>query len=554
METLSEYKWNSIKPDKSPYADIVWELFQQLKSWLPWLEYLQGIKETLTLEELNKKYIGYLFKYKKYRTAELELILSNSGYYQAVKDFAKKNVLFDILIDGYSIDVNRNDPRNSRILPILPYPNQLKLIHDLEYSKKNIFVEKSRRGGASMLMSFRQRRNLLHKENFVMAVANKSKEDTDRGKNDMTGNSSMTRLDLMLDHSIFMPEDWRDARIYNTAELREKNQAIYRSHKPSILVMRSNKIEGVVMGKGTATGQAIHEFYLDELDVFADEHPNMEKEIFSAFASSANRLIIYSTYRSINYSMYRIREKNDTEHWDFERLYWRDNPTCNTPWFESQVSRMDSATQVARELEIDPTASIEGRVLPNLEKGVNVLSADEIKAKVGDFWNLKHWERYIFADNGGTASQSYVKAFFHRASNTVVLFDGTVIGDRSINDLKQWFDEDTFGWEGRKLFADMAIKHNHTFNHHSTAFLLMDEGFTVNLVDNTHIHTIHDTMRDLITKGKLFVCSDNVWFTNQILSYRYKETGVVDKKGSHIGDACSYGIRAIYYNGYTGLV
>ncbi|MCK4822805.1 hypothetical protein KA005_43990, partial [bacterium] len=198
--------WNAeeYQVDEGGYKPFITAFFEELKSYLPFYDNLQKLKNTITNKKLNIYHMEHMRTFLEYRTSVLEeLVLKHVELFDAVKAFARKNILFDTLVDGYSIDVNRNDPKKSKILPLLPFRHQLEYIHEMEYGNKGIICTKGRRQGASVFATNDQRRGLIHRDNQAMAIANKSKLDTDRGKNDTMGNSSMSRLDLMMKHSIF---------------------------------------------------------------------------------------------------------------------------------------------------------------------------------------------------------------------------------------------------------------------------------------------------------------------------------------------------------------
>jgi len=280
------------------YTKKALQLYATLEEWLGPINQLQNVKNEYSLPDLNTLYIDYLLSYMDFRANFLnKFVLPNPEYFEAVRKLAEKDILFDFLVDGYSIDINRNDPNKSKILPILPYTNQLDLIDVYEYGDKNkgILIKKSRRGGASLLNSFFMRRGLIHRKNFTMLTTHKDKESLDAGKEDTTGNSTFSRVDFMLDHSIFVPNDWKIANKHNTKARRDNSTAIHRSYKPSFIVYGSNRLTGIVLGKSSGTGSAVNEIFLDEFEVVADLFPNSADNLFAAFGASANRVVIYST-------------------------------------------------------------------------------------------------------------------------------------------------------------------------------------------------------------------------------------------------------------------
>lgn len=547
------WQWNSIKPRESAYKEIVEDLFANLMSYLAWLDKLQQNKDVYDIDELNNKYIAYLKGFLAYRNKELEYILDIPEYYAEVEDFAAKNIMFDILIDGYTTDSNRNlDIGSDQLLPLMPYTNQLSLIHELEYGTKSIHVEKSRRAGVSTWVSFQHRRNLRHKKNMVMLASNKSTKDIDL-KDDVKNNSTFSRIDFHFNHSIFVPSNWENDKVHNTKERKQAETAIYRGHKPVLIVYGTNRLDGSVFGKGTGTGQASHEYYGDEIDPWAQEHENIEGELFSAVSSSTGRMILFSTYRSIKYSFFKVKKTNNTKAWTFIRLHWKDNPTCNQAWYDRETAKINDPVKVAREFDINPAASIEGRVWPNLTDKYFITKQEAI-AKWGEMTPQNGWDTFIASDNGGTKmSQNYNLVRVHKDTSTIFIEDTFFIDNTSHpEDVKDWAIGHIFDMYNNWIYGDKAIKDDHTFVDHSTAYLLREQGFNVEEVSNRDISVVHRDIRKRITLEQVWVNKDCEVLTDMLQIYRYKADGAVNKEDSHCGDAISYGIKGYFLNG--GLI
>jgi len=548
----SSWKWNQIRPRQSDYSDIISDLYSSLMSWLPFMDSLQLNKNDYELNELNTFYIGYLQSYIIYRNKEIEFILSDDKYYEEVTQFASDNVMFDILLDGYVSDSNRNqDLGSNQVLPLLPYSNQLDLIHSLEYDSKSLHIEKSRRAGASTLLAFRMRRNLRFKKNMVMLASNKSSKDIDL-KDDTKNNSTFSRIDFLFNHSIFVPNNWTDDKIYNTKERQSQGTAIYRGHKPILIVYGTNRLDGSVFGKGTGTGSATHEYYADEIDVWANEHENIEDELFSAVSSSTNRMILFSTYRSINYSFFKIKKENNTKVWKFIKLHWKDNPTCSQSWYDTQSGKLNNPVKVARELDINPSASIKGRIWPNLIDK-HFISKSDALIKWG---NMNDWDTIIASDNGGTKmSQNYNLIRIHKPSSTIYIEDTFFIDNTSQpEDVYEWALSHGFDIYNNTIYGDRAIKDNFTFTNHSTAYLLRRQGFNVVEVANQDIAVVHRDIRKRIKLGQFYVNKDIELLETFLKLYRYKDDGTVNKKDSHLGDAISYGIKGYFLSSKVELI
>lgn len=548
------WQWNSIRPRESVYQDIIWDLFQELMAWLPWLDKLQERKEVYGIDELNELYISYMRSYLKNRDDIIDNeILPNPEYFAEIEDFAAKNYMFDVLIDGYTSDSNRNhDIGGSQILPLLPYTNQLPLLHELEYGKKSMHIEKSRRAGASTWISFQHRRNLKHKKNMVMLASNKSTKDIDL-KDDTKNNSTFSRIDFHFYHSIFIPDDWENDKIYNTPERKQNGTAIYRGHKPILVIYGTNRLDGSVFGKGTGTGTASHEYYGDEIDVYADANPNTEQELFSAVSASTNRMILFSTYRSIKYSFYKVKKTFNTSAWSFIRLHWEDNPTCNKAWYNRETGKINDDVKKAREFDINPQAAITGRVFPNFTAKYEITKAEAVE-KWGAMTPKNGWVTMIASDNGGTRmSQNYNLIRVHKNSSTIFIEDTFFIDNTSMpEDVKDWAMSHGFDMYDETIYGDRAIKDDHTFVDHSTAFLLREQGFNVIEVGNRDMSIVHRNIRKRIDNGEFWVNKDCEILVTMLQLYRYKEDGSINKEDSHCGDAISYGIKGFFLNG--GLI
>ena len=546
------WQWNTLEiaePRDSKYKDIILSFFEELKAYLTFYDTLQARKNEMSIKEINLIHTAHMFKYLEFRNMLLtDFILVNEELFEEVRVFASKNVIFDTLVDGYSIDVNRNDPKNSKLLPILPFRHQLSYIHTLEYGTKGVIVEKGRRQGASMLASNDQRRSLIHKKNQTMAIANKSKLDTDRGKNDTQANSSMSRVDLMLENSIFVPSNYLD-KIYANEDLIKAGKGSYRGYGPPLQVYKSNRLEGLVMGKGLGTGQGLKKLFLDEYDVFAEENPNVEKTLFGACQAASNRTILYSTYRSIEYSMYRTVKNKNTDIWDFERLHWANNPVCNIAWYINECGKLDDVeSDIAREHDINPHASVAGRVFPAFTEERQITKQEAIE-KFGIMDNAHGWTTIIAADNGGNKmSQNYNIIRIHELTSRIYIEDNMFIdADSEATDVIKWaWDNTPEGEELPEIYADKAIKDEFGFSNTSTKYQLIEAGFTVYEVSNRDLSVMHKNINRRFKDGEVFVNKDCSNLTTFLTLYRYKDDGTLNKKDSHVGDAICYGIKGFF--------
>jgi len=205
-----------------------------------------------------------------------KVILAKKEFYLECRSLARDSFLFDILIDGWSWDINKAQG-SSPELAFLPFPSQLDLIEMIQSGKKHIHVEKSRRQGASALMGQIMKSMLIHQENQVMFATHKDLTSLDAGDGDTGNNSTFERIRWLLDKSLWIPDDWRDrAKYWINNDKRYKTL----SHPFPLIVVGSNQLKGEVLGKGTAVGLAGHIIFVDELDPASEAYPNQADSIF----------------------------------------------------------------------------------------------------------------------------------------------------------------------------------------------------------------------------------------------------------------------------------
>jgi len=234
-------------------------------------------------------------------------------------------------------------------------------------------------------------------------------------------------------------------------------------------------------------------------------------------------------------------------------LYWRDNPTCNGEWFKYQCGKLDNdPVAIARELERDPSASIKGRVWPNLDDKKHFISLAEANKRWDGMQRKNGWVIHIGSDNGGfrnKSSQNYSLIHVHVPTSTVFIEDTFFIDNTSVpGDVMNWALKMNFDLATGTIYGDQAIKANHTFNHHSTAYLLRQEGFHVIEVANRDIAVIHRDVRKRIDNGEFFANSGSERLTDSLKLYRYEEDGSVNKKDADGGDAISYFFRCFFHS------
>jgi len=513
------------------------KIFIELKGWLSNWSKVQAEKENYTRQALNKKYQKYGKAYLTFRNKILKKILLDKKLYKEVNKLASESFLFDILIDGYSYDVNRVKG-SDRSIGFLPFDEQLKLIDAIQNSDKNIHVEKSRRQGASAIMGLAMAWMLKHGKSLVLFATHKDLKSIDGGKSDDAYNSTFQRIIWLLNKSIFIDVDWKDRKKWFTEEHQTKRTGYFVAEKK--IVVRGNSLTGEVLGKGTAVGFAGDYIFVDELDPVCEMYPNQADKIFGSFSSSVDRMFIYSTYRSTQYPFYKTRLEDDTSQWDFIKLDWKDNPVCNLDWYNYQCAKLaNDEVMIARELDINPTKARKGRVWANIDE-YNYIETDRFNLQ-----DESVWTRVIAGDNGGT-SQVYITAYFNRRNGKIVLKDMFRVGQFSAKDVMRWAKKQGFG--NAIIYTDRATKAQVSFKGYGIHDLLKAEGFKLKGVDNRSIYKTHALMRLDFDDKNILVLKGQRVLKMVVESYAYDEKIDAVKKDefSHPGDAISYLWRGLF--------
>jgi len=522
-----------IIPDKSHHQQAK-NIYISLKRWLSKWSKFQSEKENYSRKELNRKYAKFTGRYLKFRRKILIKIVKDKKLKKAVKELAASDFLFDVLLEGYSYDVNRTSGKN-RTIGFLPFDNQLELIFAIQNGDKNLHIEKSRRQGISAVMKLAMAWYLKHGKSLVMFATHKDLNSLDGGDKDIAMNSTFEGIRWLLRKSIFIPSDWEDRKKYWTFG---KGRKFYTGHKH--IVINGNSLQGQVLGKGTAVGFAGDIIFVDEVDVVCEMYPNQATNIFGSFSQSVDRVFLYSTYRSASFPFYARKVDNDTKHWDFFTFRWQDNPVCNKDWYNYQASKIGfDQVLMARELDINPTKARRGRVWKDIDEH-NYIDIEERRIRTSP-----EWLPVVGGDNGGT-SQVYVKAYLHRTSGELVLDDVFKVNDFQALDVYNWLK--TTNHHTALMYVDIASKAQVSFKGYGIASLLRDEGIDIYGVNNTQIFKTHALMRQDFAAKKIKINKNNRALVVNIESYRYNEkTDQVDKdEHSHVGDAVSYLWKGVF--------
>lgn len=518
------------------------DIYDILKRWLDW-SFLSDIKDRVTFQELSKRYWLSGKEYKDLREDLHFLIAMDPILYKDVKALAKKDFLFDILIDGWSYDKNKTEQGEDPVLPFIPFPHQLELINLLQSSKKHLHIEKSRRQGVSVIMDLYRMWRVKHNRNLEIIVTHKDANSLDMGATDKAKNSVFERLRWLTDMSIFTPTAWRDRSIYWVDENAKKNIKKYHEFftKENQITIFGNLIQGALLGKGTNVGNASDEFHGDEVDVRCDMFPNLAWKMMQGVTTSVDRVILYSTYRSKDYPFFGYKRTNDTQRWDFVRLHWRDNPTCNADWYNDQRSRLDyDDVMVARELDINPNKAREGVVF----KGI---SEDHNRAVIpkGIFRGSK-WTKVIGADfGGGHSSTVFIFAYFNTHTEKLFLVDMIKTTDMEAWEIVKYTKD--IGFNNVPVFGDRSMTAQTSTPLYSWYKMLSDEGMKMLPIKNTSAYRTFAAINRAFKEENIIVAKDQEIMWDDIVMASYDKNDQIKKDThSHTADALMFLWRGMF--------
>jgi len=512
------------------------EIYDYLKSYLEEWQTLQEIKDNYTLEELNDIYYNYN---KNYLTLREELkynILQDKYLYEAVKELMSENLLFDMLIDGWSNDINRQGNNEDSVLALLPFPAQIELLHKLQFSKKHLHIQKSRRQGASVITRYYMSWILKHKKGVTMFATHKDLVSLDGGLMDIARNSTFAGVRWCLDRSFLTPDDWKDKKKYWNKDTRLYNTA------EKEIVFNSNALQGAVLGKATAVGFAGHMILVDELDVVCDLFPNQADAIFGSFATAVNRMIIFSTYRGMDYPFYHIWEQQDTEKWDFVTLDWHESPVCNEAWYEEQKSKMNyDDVLIARELDINPAKTRIGVIW-------NTINQDNLKDLYNDnipFDDDSLFTKVVGADfGGGSSATAFIFAFLEKATGKLYLRDLLKTTDMDEYQILDYFKKMKF--QGIPVYGDMSVTYQAGTPQHDWFNVLRKVGIKVIPVYNKDPHLVRATVRMAFERNQIFINKNHLLLKRDLMSASYHKEKIKKDTHSHTADALLYLYRELF--------
>jgi hypothetical protein len=520
-------------------------IYKDLKSYIDKWEFAQAIKDDISLSELNDRYRKLNHKYLKRRRSYHKLILSDKKLYREVKDLAKRDLLFDILVDGWSYDINRARQGEDPTLAFIPFPFQVDLIRALEQQDKHVHIEKSRRMGASIITRLLMKRDLIHGDGIHTIATHKDLESLDGGEDDLARNSTFEGVRWMLDKSNFIPKDWRDEKKYwhkkvkvkvkkkkgKDSKYRQKKIKLYRS-KERKLSINGNTLKGAVLGKGTNVGSASHKIITDEIAVSEDMYPKALANVLGSFVASVNQVIALSTYRRNDDSFCNIKDRNETQKWRFVELDWRKNPICNNEWYENMCIGLGrDEVLIARELDRDPTKSRRGLILPEMNKDRHLISFNELP--------LQRYIKVAGADFGGGESNTvFILGYLDQYTGRLFLsktLKGTKFKRTQIGD---FFEQN--GFKDVIIRGDRSGLSSHSTEDSSWAWILKEQGLRYKAIDNRKTLYQHAHINISFEEDKIFIDENNRELFRDLSNANYKLGQVNKDKFSHTFDALLY--------------
>ena len=261
-------------------------------------------------------------------------------------------------------------------------------------------------------------------------------------------------------------------------------------------------------------------------------------------------MFLYSTYRGTEFPFYRIKNRNDHKHWDFVRLDWRDNPTCNNEWYESAKAKVDyDEVLVAREIDIDPLKTRQGRVFPTLD------DSNCITFNNGRFPD--DWIKVAGADfGGGTSATAFILGKFNIRTGVLVLtnlYKSTKIDEH-----------DVANYLRGKGYLDVVIASDQSVSYQAGAVgkdwknLLRNVGVKTKSIYNKDTFRVQASLRQAFKNKKTLLIdtstSEGKRLYNDLRGYSYKNDKINKDDYSHTGDALVYLYRDLFINSDSRLI
>jgi len=540
------------------------DIFNHLSTVVDWNK-LNNIKEKMTHKELADKYMGIAREYKKLRDDYINIIKSDPELFADVSLLAKKSFYFDILIDGWSYDANKFNPKDNNNttpeIPFIPFPFHMDLINKLQYSDKNMHIEKSRRQGGSTIPYLYYWWLMKHHENIDLVITHRDAGVLDGAKagNDATDpskNSVLVKFRWWADKSIFIPNDWRDPKWL-------KNEYSFNTGE-RILVVNNNRLKGEILTPTTGAGGAITGAILDEIDLVAEKYPGSKDNLTQGIGVAANRLIMVSTYRHVNYPHNKVKLKNDTNSWDFIRLHWSDNPSCNRDWYNEQCSILIYNTTIAKELDINVDAVDENAIFTkyisneNWYNNVHIIENNKIMPQPRYESRFRDFVKVVGADfGGGTSATVFVYGYFDQANKVLYLDD--VIKSTSFT-AQGILDEFVMrGYQKIKIAGDISGKNQTTVRDSSWFKILNGVGLRVKGISNRLPKDKLKSVLEGISENKIIINTNSDVLRDDITYASFLNDKIRKNEFSHTIDAIIYlwfyltNKKTTYFGGIHGF-
>lgn len=477
-------------------------------------------KNSISLEELNEKSNKFLMRFYYERIMYHTYIKANPELYKYFYDLCSKDFLFWIVFDGITKDINRNPKANKQ--PVIPYLCQLPLIEALFLSPLNLHIEKTRRQGASLLISVMFLLwKLIFGDGILNFTTHKNKESLFEKGDD--ANSSFGKIIFALRNSIFF---------------QQKDLYIEPNFQDVRIKYKNNVLSGEVLSPNTAVGFQANGAFVDEIDPVCEAYPNQAFKLTSGFAASVNRMVLYSTYRSSAYPFYQIKERNDDRNWIFIVLDWKEHPLCNQEWYDKECAKLNyDPVLIARELDHNPTMAIKGRVFYRLTDDNFINNTKQIN----------NFNKLIMADfGGGTSATALIFCYYSTKDKLMYLYKALKTTKMDASDIKK-FVEDVGFW-GAPLVGDRSAGFQAGAYKYDWKTLLQAEGFRFTPVNNTKMEALRSQV-NLAFLNKEILLNKNEPIFRDFWTYVYKNETIDKNDSSHIGDALCYGYRYLYGQG-----
>jgi len=508
---------------------------KDLLSWIDAFFYLNEVKDDYTKDELALFYYNYNKSFVEHRKKYHLLILSNDLLYKTVKKACKDDFLFDVLIDGWSYDTNKTEAGQDPVLAFLPFPHQLPLIETLGKTKKHVHVEKSRRQGISKIMALFMLWHLKHHSNITMLTTHIDRKSLDQKHGDTGHNSVFDYARWSLDLSIFIPNTWREG---------SADDSLYYSIENKIQI-GSCSLVGEILGKSTGTGGAYNMYFGDEMEVVCDKYPNLADSILQGIASASDQMFLYTTYRSDKFPFYEIKERNDTKRWDFFSLNWKDNPTCNSDWYEDAKSKLKyDEVLIARELDMNPHKSRRGAIWKTINKKLHFIDTSFLEPLMKETNNTRY-QKFIGADFGGGSSHTaLIFALYDTYTATLYLMDYLKTTDMEAEEIVDFMH--SVGYKGVDIEGDMSNKAQATSPMRSWHNMFKEQGCHINSISNRNMFETQANIRMAFKSNKILISNKKLELFNNLQRASYKNDKIAKDEYSHLSDALQFLYKSIF--------